>query len=192
MKMIKKTLIAIALVAFLATSANAALSEWYLDDGDHAAVKVDGTDKPTFRWPYTVSYKSLKICNIPIKMEVGMFVQIKNCKDKKIVLKQVDCSVVGKGADKYPCYQGCVDLNVRANFPAKLGTDLHKDSDIISGWETKWDNGVNTVEPYSQTGADTVLKLCVNAWEAKLYMEDASDNNAEVAVGSVDITVKPQ
>jgi hypothetical protein len=108
MKMIKRTLIAIAVVAILATTVNAAITEWYFPIGDQSAVKVDGKETPTFRWPYEVSYKALTICSIPIKLQVGMFVQIEDCKNKKIVLTQVGCTeqVMGKGDGDFPYRQG--------------------------------------------------------------------------------------
>ena len=183
-----------AVVALLATSANAALEEWYhgydpdtgSEYGDSAAVKVDGKVSQEFRWPYEISYKSLTICNIPIVMEVGMYVHIKDCNKKKITLKQVDCGDISKGDTDYPCYLGCVDLKVRANFPVKLGTKLNKDSDIISGnnWSAWFDD--DTLD--DDSGSEQSVKLCVKAWKAEIYREKADDS---VAIGSVDITVKP-
>jgi hypothetical protein len=188
MKMVKKTLIALALVALVATSVQAAqgsIEEWYFEDGDHAGVKVDGKDQPTFRWPYSVSYKELDICTIPIYMEVGMYVQIHECGKKKIVLEQVDCGVIGQAAKKYPCYKDCIDLTVRSNFEVKLGTKLNKnDSGLIKDWKAYFDN----TDVVPGDGADHNVKLCVEAWEAQLFKHEAGD---EVAVGSVTITVKP-
>lgn len=182
----KRTLIAIAVVALLATSVNAAIEDpYYFSAGDFHAVKVDGKDTPTFRWPYTVSYNALTICNIPIKMKVGMFVQINKCKDKKILLEQVNCADIGQGADKYPCYLGCVNFDVRANFPVKLGSSLHKEGDIIGDWSAYYDGG----DTVPGDGEWHPIKLCVKAWSTKLYKAQPGD---EVSVGNVDVTVKPQ
>ena len=182
--MIKRTLIAIAVVALLATSAQAALSEHYLNYGDSAAVKVEGKDTPTFRWPYSVSYQALTICNIPIKMDIGMYVQVIDCNKKKIVLVQVPCGDIGKGTSDYPCYKGCVNFDVRANFEVKLGANLHKDGDIIDGWSAAYDGG----DVVPGDGNAHSMKLCVKAWKARIYKHAAAD---QVTVGSVDITVKP-
>jgi hypothetical protein len=184
MKMIKRTLIAIAVVALLATSAHAALSEWYLDFGDSAAVKVEGTDKPTFRWPYSFSYKALTICNIPIKMDIGMYVQVKDCNKKKIVLVQVDCADIEKQTKDYPCYKGCVDFDVRSKFEVKLGTKLHKVGDVID----KCSDAYEGTDVVPGDGSDHNIKLCVTAWKARIYKHQAQD---QVDVGNVDITVKP-
>lgn len=180
--MIKRTLIAIAVVALLATSAQAALSEHYFDFGDHRGVKVDGKDTPTFRWPYSVSYQALTICNIPITMDVGMYVKVIDCDKKKINLVQVNCADIGK-AGKYPCYKGCTDFNVIANFEVKMGLKLNKTSDLLKEASAYYDGG--DVVPAATT---TNIKLCVIAWEAQLQNAPAGDN---VPVGNVDITVKP-
>jgi hypothetical protein len=88
MKM-KRTLIAIAVVALLATSVHAAIEDpYYFTAGDHAAIKIDGKDTPTIRWPYKIVYDELVVCNIPIVMKVGMYVQVKDCKNKKITLSR--------------------------------------------------------------------------------------------------------
>jgi hypothetical protein len=186
MKMIKRTLIAIAVVALLAASVHAAIEDPYYFTGPDkaAAVKVDGKDTPTIRWPYSIVYDELVVCNIPIKMKVGMFVQVKECKDKKIILEQVSCADIGQGSDKYPCYLGCVSFDVRANFDVKLGSALHKDGDTISDWEAYYDGG----DTIPGDGDYHSAKLCVKAWNTKIYKAAPGD---EVAVGSVDITVKP-
>ncbi len=183
--MIKRTLIAIAVVALLATSAHAAdLSEHYLNFGDSAAVKVDGKDTPTFRWPYQISYDALTICNIPIKMDIGMYVQVIDCNTKKIVLGQVPCGDIGKGTADYPCYKGDTTFDVRANFEVKLGLSLNKIGDIIDGWTAYYDGG----DVVPGDGSSHNIKLVVEAWKARIYKHAAGD---EVTVGSVDITVKP-
>ena len=178
--MIKRTLIAIAVVALLATSAHAALDIHYLPYGDHHAVKVDGSEN--VRWPY--EYKSLVVCNIPIKMHVGMYVQVQDCKKKKIILKQVNCSDIGKGDGDYPCYLGCVEFNVRANFDVKMGASLHKDGDTINEWSAYYDGG----DVVAGDGDYHGVKLCVKAWKTSIYKAAPGD---EVHVGSVDVTVKP-
>jgi hypothetical protein len=185
MKM-KRTLIAIAVVALLATTVHAAIEDPYYFTGPDkmSAVKVDGSETPRIAWPYKIVYDELVVCNIPIKMKVGMFVQVKECKDKKIILEQVNCSDIGQGADKYPCYLGCVDFEVRANFEVKLGSALHKEGDIIVDWEAYYDGG----DVVPGDGDWHPMKLCVKAWNTKLYKATPGD---EVAVGSVDITVKP-
>jgi hypothetical protein len=180
MKMIKRTLIAIALVALLVTSAQAALDTHYFPIGDHAAVKVDGSEN--VRWPY--EYKALTVCTIPIKMKVGMYVQVKDCKNKKIVLAQVDCGDIGQGADKYPCYLGCVSFDVRANFEVKMGQSLEKVGDVVTDWGCYYDGG----DVVPGDGDYHAVKVCVKAWNTAIYKAKPGD---EVDVGKIHITVKP-
>jgi len=182
--MIKRTLIAIAVVALLATSAHAALNPsgdklWV---GDHHAVKVDGSDN--VRWPW--EYKALDVCIIPIKMHVGMYVQVFECKKKKVILQQVDCGDIGKGGGDYPCYRGCVSFQVRANFEVKMGTNLEKtgDNNPIADWEAWIEDG----NPVPGDGEYHWVEACVKAWKTKLYKATPGD---EVNVGNLHITVKP-
>ncbi|HCO94474.1 MAG TPA: hypothetical protein DIU00_11075 [Phycisphaerales bacterium] len=180
MKMIKRTLIAIALLALLATSAHAALNITPLPFGDHHAIKVDGSDK--VRWPW--EYKALDICVIPIKMHVGMYAQVKDCKKKKLVLQQVDCGDIGEGADKYPCYLGCVSFDIRANFQVKMGANLEKVGPTIKDWDWYYDG--DDVVPGD--GDYHSVKCCVKAWKTQIYKAAPGD---EVDVGKLHITVKP-
>lgn len=183
--MIKRTLIAIAVVALLATSAHAALSDpYYFPIGDSHAVKVDGHDNPEIRWPYEIKYQALVVCNIPIKMAVGMYVQVKDCKKKKLVLEQVDCGDIGKGAGDYPCYLDCVEFDVRANFEVKMGQNLHKSGDVIKDWSCYYDGG----DVVPGDGDWHSMKVCVKAWKTQIYKAAPGD---QVSVGSIDITVKP-
>ena len=178
--MIKRTLIAIAVVALLATSAHAALEEHYFPIGNDHAVKVDGSDK--VRWPY--EYKALTVCTIPIKMHVGMYVQVKDCKKKKLILQQVDCGDIGKKDSEYPCYLGCVSFSVRANFEVKMGTDLEKVGDTINKWDAYYDGG----DIVPGDGDYHEVKACVKAWSTTIYKAAPGD---EVDVGLLHITVKP-
>ncbi len=181
MKMVKRTLIAIALVACLTSTTPADYEvEYFGPIYKDTGVKIDGKEK--VRWPYR--YEVLTICTIPIKMHVGMFVQVKDCKKKKIVLVQVNCEDIGKGGGDYPCYLGCVDFDVRANFYVKLGSSLHKDGDVIGDWSAYYDGG----DTIPGDGDWHGVKLCVKAWKTKIYKAAPGD---EVSVGSVDITVMP-
>jgi hypothetical protein len=187
MKM-NRTLIAIAVVALLATSVHAVIEDpYYFTAGDHKAIKVDGSEAPTIRWPYKIVYDELVVCNIPIVMKVGMFVQVKECKDKKITLEQVNCDDIEKGAADYPCYYGCVTFDVRANFDVKLGYALHKDTttNVINEWSAYYDGG----DEVTALAGWTEIKLCVIAWKTNLYNAEPGDS---VSAGSVDITVKPK
>jgi hypothetical protein len=180
MKMIKRTLIAIAVVALLATSVHAAITEYYFP----GTIKVDGSDKPELRWPYEICYKPLPVCNIPIVMKVGMYVQVKDCHKKKITLVQVPCADINKKASEYPCYLGCVSFDVRSNFDVKMGAVLKKEGEVINKWSAYYDG--DDVVPGD--GDWHPVKLCVQAWLTQIWKAAPGDT---VPVGSVDVTVKP-
>lgn len=185
--MIKRTLIAIAVVALLATSAHAALTEYYFPFGDHHAVKVDGSE--TVRWPF--EYKELTVCSIPIKLRVGMYVQVKDCKKKKVILQQRDCKdqVIGKGDGDYPCYYGCVKFDVRANFDAKIGQSLEKlkigDEYVIKDWSCSVVSGGDV----PGDGKWHEVEICVKTWKTQIWYGNPND---EATVGKLHVRVKPQ
>jgi hypothetical protein len=189
MKMVKRTLIAIALVAFLASTAPADIEVFYWGPmgGGHLdkeqGVKVDGNEKVF--WPY--EYKELDICAMPIKMEIGMYVDVKDCKDRKIILKQVDCAEINRSANEFPCYLDCETINVRANFDVKLGTRVvanDTNGKVFDKVEGFYDGG----DVVTGDGAYHAMNVCVKAWKAKLYKGSYGD---EVVVGTLYVTAKP-
>ena len=186
MKMIKRTLIAIAVVAFLATSVQAFGPVPHSPtggdyNGKHNTIKVD-IQKLEIGWP--VEYKALALCVIPVKMSVGYFVQVEKCTERKIKLVQVECKDIEKGAGDWPCYLDCEDVKVRANFEAKLGLDKNKTSDVIKDWAAYFDGG----DTISASGGYETVTVCVKAWKARLYKETPG---MEINVGTVTLTVKP-
>jgi hypothetical protein len=177
MKMVKKCLIAIALLAFLTTTVQAgdeAQDVWKFDD----------------HWPWV--YLELEICQIPVYMDVGMYVDMKDCGKKKIEMKQVTCP----DGRKFPCYSGCTDFEIRANFEVKLGTKLYRIGDVIKVkdgneyWEAKIYLTDGVTEDYVIPGDGNYHKrrVCVEAWEAQIWKAAPGD---KVLVGEVAITVKP-
>jgi hypothetical protein len=186
MKMVKRTLIAIALVAFLASTAPADIEVFYwgpMSGGDlnkESGVKVDGNEK--VYWPY--EYKELDICSMPILMEIGMYVDVKDCKDREIILKQVDCAEIGKSANDFPCYLDCETINVRANFDVKLGTRIVKNGSVLKDAEGFYDG--SDVVPGD--GGYHAMSVCVRAWDARLYQ---GTYGSEVNVGTLYVTAKP-
>jgi len=177
-------LIAIALVAFLASTAPAAIQVHYFGPIDKdKGVKVDGNEKVF--WPY--EYKEVDVCDMPVKMEIGGYVEIDDCTDRKIILKQVDCAEIGQGGGDFPCYVDCETIKIRANFDAKLGTRLVKNemgTGVIEKWEGFYDGG----DVVPGDGAWHNMKVCVKMWKAKLWNGTVGD---EVKIGTLYVTAKP-
>jgi len=177
MKMVKKCLIAIAFVALLATTVQAA-----------NPIKHDGT------WPWTKTYEAIAICTLPVKLEVGHFVQIDKCGDLVMKLKQVECGDIGKGGGDFPCYGNgvdgpeCITVKARANFTATFGPSFSgSDVNIIDGKSVYFDGG-DTIDGDGQWHD---LKLCMKAWKVKLW-DTGGQTSGTVKVGTITITVKPE
>jgi len=188
--MVKKSIIAIALMSMLATVS-------YGQDGGvwgvPGQVKVDGL------WPatITITYTPKEICRIPIYIKVGMFIEIENCSSKKIVMEQVNCPT----GQSFPCYKGCVEIKVRANFEAKLSLVLYKGgagASIINGtnWKAYFTGTTSVTNPtvpattwiVSGDGNWNTVSICVEAWDANIY---ATAPNTQQQVGEVAILAVP-
>jgi len=193
--MVKKSIIAIALMGMLATvSYGQGDTVWSGNNG----IKVDGL------WPatITITYTPKEICRIPIFIKVGMFIEIENCSSKKIVMEQVNCP----SGQTFPCYKGCVEIKVRANFEAILSLKLYKGgagAGIISSsnnWGTITDNwkayftndgGATKPTTWNVTGDGNwnTVNVCVEAWDANIY---AASPNSQQQVGEVAILAVPK
>ena len=183
MKMIRRTLIAIAVVALVATSTSAQTlgPKPHEGGGNSPAIKVN-LERLEIGWPF--EFTALELCVVPVFMNVGFFVQVENCADKKIKLEQVDCGDIGKGGEDWPCYLDCEDIRIRSNFEVKLGTKLNREGPVIDQWEAYYD-GTDIV---SASGDYETVTVCVKAWRAQLFRQPPG---SQVRVGTLVITVKP-
>lgn len=78
----------------------------------------------------------------------------------RIELRQVECGDIGKDSQTdWPCYSGCENIEIRANFDVKLTTKLEKTSDLINAWEAYFD-GIDVV---NGSGEWEMVKVCVIA-----------------------------
>ena len=189
--MVKKILIAMVAVILLSTVAQAALEEFYFGKGTGkerdklGATKVDGHFKA--RWPF--EYKYLPVCTMPVKMSLGMWVEVQKCDDKKIILEQVDCGDIGKGSGDFPCYLDCESIRVRANFEVQLEGNLVKNAagDAVFNGD-KWDAYYDTGGIVPGDGDWHDAKVCLKAWKVKLWKGTPGD---EVVLGSLQVTARP-
>jgi hypothetical protein len=209
--MVKKSLIAIALVGMLASTSFAgdeAKGYWKMDDG----------------WPFDyeidVWYEELELCQIPIYIDIGMYIELVDCNKvdqygnpiKKIILEQIQCADLLQpsitGTD-FPCYSGCEDLTVLSNFNAKLGLKLYKrvvgtDSFItqrtvgmatVDNWSAYFDDAGSPVDTWPVAPGETDFTVCVEASDVNVYLGDpdlpATHSSNVNRVGEVAITVVP-
>ena len=175
--MVKKCIIALAVVALMVTVVKA----------DSPSIKKDGD------WPWT--YSKIDICKFNVYMEVGHYVQLKECHDRELVLEQVSCTDskedggLGKGEGDFPCYTGCEDIQVRANFPAIFGASLSKTGSILKETSLYWKDGDNTIDGSGGGDAWETLTICLDAWQARIWQ--AGTANSKTKVGEITISVKP-
>ena len=181
--MVKKILFTIAVVAFLAGSVVEAV--------DPGKYKIKDDDM----WPFEYIY--VAVCeDIKILMDVGYFVQMEKCGDYKIKLKQVTCSSIGKSnVGDFPCYEDCETIKIRANFEAKLGGKVTSLYSWFNKDKTKvyyGDCGEGCVpDIVPGDGAWYLKKVCVKAWDVKIWEAGDAQGQNEAHVGWLAVTVKP-
>ena len=145
--------------------------------------KIEKTEKKTEE---ASNYEPLDLCTFPVSIEVGHYIQIKECRKRKIELKQVTCQSIGRNSGEFPCYKGSDVIEVRANFPAIFNASLNKNDggDLLKDFNLHWENGVNTIQG---TGDWEELKLCLEAWNVEMFKHPVGTVN----IGEVTIKVRP-
>jgi len=172
--MVKKCIIALAVAALMATTVQAGAP------APGGSIKRDGD------WPW--EYKAIDLCTIPVYMDVGHYVQLKECNKREIKLVQVTCTTIGKNnTDDFPCYSDCEDIEVRANFPAIFGASLSKIGPILKDTSIYWKDDINQIS--GSTGDWEKLTICLDAWNAEIWRAAEPAENA--LVGEITINVKP-
>jgi len=200
--MVKKSLFLIALTILVSTNMLAAQFEG-------PAAYSNGILKTDETWPYkpiepVIEYEVgvSDLCVMNIQIEVGWYIEILNC-NQTILLKQVGCADLFNNNVSFPCYAGCKQIGVQANFDAILGLKLAKVgaySDVITSWDAyflptdfdqKDDNAVQDTFEYIDDPQDNSAQwvyVCVEAWNADIWKVPA-DNTGQV--GQLTITVRP-
>ena len=167
--MLKRSIIALAIAALMIGSVKA---------GD-PAIKKDGD------WPW--EYKALDLCKFPVYMDVGHYVQLKECHKRELILKQVTCTDISKEDGDFPCYTGCEEIEVRANFPAIFGASLAKTGPVLKDTSLYWKDGINQIN--GSAGDWEKLTICLDAWKAEIWR--AAEPTPNAMVGEITINVKP-
>jgi hypothetical protein len=140
--------------------------------------KTEEEDWPCYK-DEEVQYKPIDLCKFSVSLEVGRFIQLKECHKRKINLVQVDCKSIGRDGGDFPCYKGSDVIEVRANFPAIFSASIDKNDgggDMLKEVNLYWENGVNTIQG---NGEWEELKLCLEAWKVEIWKS--------VTIGTVDV-----
>ena len=174
LKMIKKCMIALAAVIPMVSVASAA---------DSAIQAIDLCKFPVYMGTgYYVQLPEYNNCMSPVYTDVGYYVKLKDCDLRKLNLVQIDCEDIGKSAEDFPCFAGCEDIEVRANFPAIFGGRLTKIGPILTNVSVFWNDDINKIDG---TGDWEKLTICMNAWKAEILM--AAEPDDILLVGEITI-----
>ncbi len=151
--MLKRSLLAVAVVALLATG-------------------VQAGEIKTHDWPCT--FVALEITSIPVVMDIGYFVKIKDQDKLKIKLVQ-DEQDIHK-------FKGCTDMVVESNFNLVLSASISKTGAIDGDYSV-------SLDPSTANAGSTTVKVCATLTKAVLTGQPAGTKDVQVA--TVKIKVKP-
>jgi hypothetical protein len=149
----KKALIALAVVALLAVSAQA------------GELKVH-------EWPCT--FVSLEITSIPVVMDVGYWIKIKDQDKLKIKLIQDELDIHK--------FKGCCDMVVETNVNACLSCSVDKTGAVPGDYSC-------SVDPASVAPPGGTVQVCCTLVNADLSATPGGSKDVQVA--TVKIKVKP-
>jgi len=168
-KMLKKSLIAIAVLAIVALPAFG------------ATVKTDKYHKP---WDSHVVYEWDDLQQIKVVLDVGYWIKIEYNGDIEV---HQDSNV----GPAFSSYAGCMSgVKVWTNFNATLKADVTAESPAGG----KWSGTLNSVSKLDIAPGETSIEVCVTATEVKienLTAANAQGGSDNVHVATVHIMVVP-
>ncbi len=153
--MLKKSLFVAVAIAMLAVSAQA------------GEIKVH-------TWP--TKFVAQEIATIPVYMDVGYWIVVKDQSKNKITLTQVDTKN----------FSGCTDIKVENNFALTLTCTIGRDGPVGGDFSCDFGPGVSSVD--LDPGANTV-KVCAYLGNADMKNSNPKEN---VKVANVKIWVVPR
>ena len=162
MKMLKKSLIAIAVLAI-------------------ALPAVAGDTKVHKPWPTKTIYSWQPITTIDVIMDVGYYIHIVNQDDIEVSQTSID------GSDPFFTYLGCSDSEVVSNFHATITGDVVGTSAAGGEWSATF-NGVDELEivPGSQT-----VTICVLGKKVQIQNLEGLGGEDNVKVAELTVKVVP-
>jgi hypothetical protein len=146
---------------------------------------ADWTQRKAEVWNWPATYDYVPVCNIPVKMEIGFWIQVQNCGKNDLVLKQI----------KINTYRGSIDCTVSANVATQWAADWVKASAPLKKANKDW---LNVSDSSSTTGDATLTlpkitdkKVWVNLQLKEVDLSDAAPTGTKVQVGHVTLKVRP-
>ena len=151
--MLKRSVVAVAVAALLAAG-------------------VQAGEIKTHDWP--TQFIPLEITSIPVVMDIGYYIRIKDQDKLRIKLVQDELDIHK--------FKGCVDMVVESNFNLVLSASISKTGAIGGDYAV-------SIDPGTANKGSTTVKVCATLTNAVLTGQDAGTTDVQVA--TVKIKVKP-
>ena len=137
------------------------------------AVGVQAGEIKTHEWP--CQFIALEITSIPVVMDVGYYVRIKNQDSLRIKLVQDEQDIHR--------FKGCTNMSVESNFALTLSCTISKTGAIDGSYSC-------ALDPTNCNAGSTSVQVCATLTNANLTGQAAGTKDVQVA--TVKIKVKPQ
>jgi hypothetical protein len=134
-------------------------------DGNHSERKAE-----SWNWPATYDFKD--ICVIPVRMDVGFWIKIVDCRDKKLDLKQVSIHK----------YSGSVNISIVTNVNIALSVSYSQTADIGG-------SGSPSVSPSTLDAPGGTVTISLTRSDVDLSKLAGGSNC--VQIGTVTLKVRP-
>lgn len=136
------------------------------------AVGAQAGEIKTHEWP--CQFIALEITSIPVVMDVGYYVRIKDQDRLRIKLVQDEQDI--------HMFKGCTDMTVESNFNLTLSATISKTGAIDGSYSV-------TLNPTTAPAGSTTVQVCATLKNANLTGQPAGTKDVQVA--TVKIKVKP-
>ena len=151
--MLKRSVVAVAVAALLAAG-------------------VQAGEIKTHNWP--VQFVFLEITSIPVVMDIGFYIRVKDQDKLLIKLVQDDLNI--------HTFKGCVDMIIESNFDLVLSASISPTGAIAGDYSV-------SLDPSTASAGSTTVKVCATLMNANLAGQPAGTKDVQVA--TVKIKVKP-
>jgi hypothetical protein len=159
--MLKKSLFAVTVVALLAALAPA------------GEIKLHS-------WP--TSYIPQELTDIPVLMDIGYWVFIKDQDKLKIKLSQTGSQGSNTGQHQY---EGCTDVAIQCNFDMKLSCSISKNGAVNGDYSC-------SVTPNTLSVGGGTVSVCAKIVKASLGTGGLVGGTKDLQVATVTLKVAPQ
>jgi hypothetical protein len=136
------------------------------------AAGVQAGEIKVHNWP--VQFVCVEIRAIPVVMDVGFYVRIKDQDKLRIKLVQDELDIHK--------FKGCVDMVIESNFDLNLSCSIAPTGAIAGDYSC-------SIDPATANAGSTTVKVCAELKNANLIGQPAGAKDVQVA--TVKIKVKP-